>query len=420
METRALALILAGGRGKRMDVLCYLRPKPALPFAGGYRVIDFTLSNCIHSGISDIAALIDYQRVDMAQYLKKWHTTNSQASSLSILPPSSGSYAGTADAVYQNLDVIESQDPDVVFILAGDHVYKMDYRKMLEFHEKMHADATVGIVRVSIEEAYRFGTVKLDTDRRIIDFVEKSSSPETNLASMGIYIFNREMLIQYVSKDADKSSSTHDFGYAILPEIVKKENVFAYEFGGYWQDIGTVESYFEANMELLGIQPRFSLDSNWPILTETEISEMHMSSNNTGTIVNSLVSEGCVIRGRVNNSILSPGVRIGERTEVRDSILMPDVAIGDDCVIDRCILDQEVSIGNLCYIGVGNRLFPGSWDVTVFGKEVKVPPGITIGRKCRVLPKVDAADFIEKIVSSGSTIYHKQAPINNSPIGGKI
>jgi glucose-1-phosphate adenylyltransferase len=148
---------------------------------------------------------------------------------------------------------------------------------------------------------------------------------------MGIYIFNRETLIQYVSKDADKSSSTHDFGYAILPEIVKKENVFAYEYGGYWQDIGTVESYFEANMELLGIQPRFSLDSNWPILTETEISEMHMSSNNTGTIVNSLVSEGCVIRGRVNNSVLSPGVRIGERTRVRDSILMPDVAQGTMC-----------------------------------------------------------------------------------------
>jgi glucose-1-phosphate adenylyltransferase len=403
---RTLAMVLAGGRGKSMDVLCYLRPKPALPFAGGYRVIDFTLSNCIHSGISDIAALIDYHRLDMAQYLRRWYLKNSEESNLSILPPSSGSYAGTADAVFQNLDYIEEKSPDFVLVLAGDHVYKMNYKYMLDFHQKIRADVTVGAVRVPMEEAHRFGTINLDEDGRIVDFVEKSSNPMTDLASMGIYIFNRDILANYVSRDAGMPDSPHDFGYAILPEIVKRENVFAYEFKDYWQDIGTVESYYEANMELLAKQPRFSLDSKWHILTEREIPEILLTSN-SGSIKNSLVSRDCEIKGKVINSILSPGVSIGEGTEVRNSILMPDVAIGSGCLVDRCILDEGVTIADSCLIGVGDNLFKGGWDITVLAKEVRIPTGVTIGRKCRLLPRVDAGDFTEKVVRSGSTIYHK-------------
>jgi glucose-1-phosphate adenylyltransferase len=402
-----VAIILAGGKGKRMDILCHLRPKPALPFAGRFRVIDFTLSNCVHSLISDIAALVDYQRADMAQYLRRWHLANSEAGSLSVLQPKAGSYAGTADAVYQNLNYLERQGTDAVLILAGDHVYKMDYRHMLAFHEKVGADATVGVVRVPIEQTHRFGTLGTDAEGKIRKFVEKSSRPESNLASMGIYVFNKNILAKRLLEDAGEPQSPHDFGYGILPGMVRRDRVFAYEFSGYWQDIGTVEAYYETNMELLGVGPRFSLDSSWPILTDNNVLPTE-STNQQTSIENSLISPGCVIKGRVENSILSPGVIIEENAIVRNSVVMANCYIGFHSVIDRCILDEGVNIGKFCYIGFGPGLLPGNWDITVLGKEVTVPPYTAIGRKCKVLPRVGATAFSTSLVPSGSVVQSRE------------
>jgi len=387
MNKTEVALILAGGRGKRMDILCHLRPKPALPFAGRFRVIDFSLSNCIHSQINAVAVLVDYQRTDMTSYLRRWHSVNGTVGELSILPPKVGSYAGTADAVYQNLDHPNIHDADTVLILAGDHVYKMDYRKMVAFHHMVKADATVGVVRVPVEETHRFGTLAVDAEGRITDFVEKSTTSRHTLASMGIYVFNKKFLTERLAEDASNPNSPHDFGYAILPRIVKQDRVFAYAFNGYWQDIGTVEAYYEANMELIGARPRFSLDSNWPILTGINHPLVNMESTG-GTVVNSLVSPGCVIKGHVENSILSPGVYVDEKAEIWNSVIMGNVSIGYHSVVDRCILDDGVKVGQSCYIGIGASLLPGNWEITVLGKDVKVPSHTAISRNCRILPHV--------------------------------
>jgi glucose-1-phosphate adenylyltransferase len=407
MPEKVAAFILSGGRGKRMDILCHLRPKPALPFAGGFRVIDFTLSNCVHSQISNIAALVDYQRADMTQYLKRWHLVNSRAGSLSILQPKVGSYAGTADAVYQNLNYLERQGADTALVLAGDHVYKMDYREMLAFHKKVGADATVGVIRIPIEQAHRFGTLITDAGGRIEEFVEKSSRPESNLASMGIYVFNKDILVKRLLEDAGEPNSLHDFGYAILPGMVRRDRVFAYEFRGYWQDIGTVEAYYEANMQLLGVQPRFSLDSNWPIFTDNN-SLPTESTNEQTSIRNSLISPGCIIKGLVENSILSPGVIVEENAIVRNSVVMANCYIGFHSVIDRCILDEGVKIGKFCYAGLGSGLLLGNWEITVLGKEVTLSPYAAIGRRCKVFPHFGAAEFSTSLVQSDSVVHSQE------------
>lgn len=243
-------MILAGGQGKRMDLLCRLRPKPALPFAGKLHVIDFTLSNCVHSQIKRIGVLVDYQRNYMGDYLKEWAAANAGSAVISVLPPEMDSYAGTADAVYRKIAYIDSPPCDRVLVLAGDHVYRMDYRKMLSFHDEVEADATVGVMQVPIEEANRFGTVVIDKESKIQEFIEKSSRPLSTLASMGIYIFDKGVLIERLVEDSGIQNSLHDFGYSILPSMVKRDRVFAYKFKGYWQDIGTVEAYYRANMEL--------------------------------------------------------------------------------------------------------------------------------------------------------------------------
>jgi glucose-1-phosphate adenylyltransferase len=400
-----LAIILAGGRGKRMDILCYLRPKPALPFAGRFRVIDFSLSNCIHSRITDIAVMVDYQRAYMADYLKVWHAANGGAASLSTLPPQAGSYAGTADAVYQNLDYLGKQGSATVLVLAGDHVYKMDYRRMIAFHQMVQADVTVGVVRVPAEETHRFGTVTVDGENRITEFVEKSSSSKSNLASMGIYIFNKDLLARRLREDAVEVDSPHDFGYAILPRMVKRDRVFAYEFSGYWQDIGTMEAYYEANMELLVPRPRFTLDSDWPIFSESSMLPV-CRANKEGNIVNSMISPGCIIKGHVENSVLSPGVYVAEQAVVRNSVVMADTHIGYHSVVDRCVLDERVNIGKYCYTGFGAGLIPGNWEITVLGKGVTVPDCTAIGRKCRVKPGLGPTAFNTGLVPSGTNLVH--------------
>ncbi len=403
-----LAMILAGGRGKRMDILCHLRPKPALAFAGGFRVIDFALSNCIHSQIGTIGVLIDYQRLAMANYLKEWYLANQGPASFDILIPKAGSYAGTADAVHQNLGYLRTHNADPVLILAGDHIYKMDYRKMLFFHQQVKADVTVGIVPVPIEQAHRFGIVTVDAEGRIVDFAEKPRIPQSNLVSMGIYVFNRRLLSERLAEDAAQTDSLHDFGHSILPRIVRRDRVFAYKFAGYWQDIGTVESYYKANLELTRQVPSFSLDSQWPIFTrQTHSLSPHISEQ--GSIRDSLVSSGCMIKGVVENSVLSPGVRVEEKAVVRNSVIMANTFVGYYSVVDRCVLDEGVNVDKFCYIGFGATLVSGEWDITVLGRGVTVPSHTAIGRNCKIYPGVSPLDFTTTVVPSGTLVSRRRS-----------
>ncbi|MDD5039477.1 MAG: glucose-1-phosphate adenylyltransferase [Dehalococcoidales bacterium] len=410
--SREIAIILAGGRGKRMDILCHVRPKPALPFAGRFRVIDFTLSNCIHSKVKDIAVLADYQRSHLVNYLRHWNLENASPANFDILKPGTGSYKGTADAVYQNLDYLQKHHSDTVLVLAGDHIYKMDYRNMLAFHEQTKADATVGVITVPTEQACRFGTVTVDADRRISGFVEKSESSQSNLASMGIYIFNKDVLIERLTEDAAEDASPHDFGYAILPKMVKRNKVFAYKFNGYWQDIGTIEAYYEANMQLLQKQPPISLNGAQPIFTgetvQAPVREFHQ-----GSVVNSLISPGCVIKGHVENSILSPGVWIDEHAVVRNSILMSNVFVGYYSTIESCILDEAVNIGKICYVGFGTGQ-TGTAACTVIGREVRVPPHTAIGRDCRIAPYSRSIDFSTNSIPQNYRFVREQYASGNA------
>jgi glucose-1-phosphate adenylyltransferase len=403
------AMILAGGQGKRMGIFCRNRAKPGLPFAGNTRVIDFTLSNCIYSQLSEIAILIDYQRSNIATYLKSWSLTNGNSANINVFEPRDGSYRGTADAVYQNIEYLENHGDDLM-VLAGDHIYKMDYRKMLAFHRQMRADATVAVVPVPIEQANRFGIVTTDGNERIVDFEEKPELPQGNLVSMGIYVFNKQVLIERLIEDAEIPNSPHDFGHAILPGMVNRDNVFAYKFDGYWRDIGNPQAYYEANMELILSKPSFSLDGTLPVLSASEHLPQPRKSQQA-SIENSLVSPGCVIKGRVENSILSPGVWVEEKAEVRNSIVMANCFIGYHSVVDCCILDEGVNVGKFCYLGFeGEMAVSGGTDIpwtgrlTVLGEGATVPPLTAICHNCKILPNVGPADFAGKVVPPNSVI----------------
>jgi glucose-1-phosphate adenylyltransferase len=392
MMNNVAAVILAGGRGKRMDILCQERPKPVLPFAGRFKVIDFSLSNCIYSQLGNIYVMTDYRRSSMAEYLSQWSLANASSVNFRVLEPRNGSYNGTADAVYQNLDCFDKRQVDTVLVLAGDHIYKLDYRRMLAFHREVNADVTVGVIPVPVEQAYRFGTVTVDANGRVLDFLEKSSVPQSNLASMGIYVFNRGVLNEALIEDARKPMSLHDFGYSLLPDMVKRDRVFAYRFGGYWRDIGTVEAYYKANMELTGKQPCFSLNGTSQILTlEPGLPPPHIGRQ--ASIQHSLVSPGCVVRGKVENSILSPRVWVDEQAVVRNSVIMENTFIGRHSIIDNSVLDEGVSIGEQCNVGCGPGLVQSYQDITVVGKGVTVPPRITIERSCKVSPHIGLSDF---------------------------
>ncbi len=399
---KTLAMILAGGRGKRMDIFCQQRPKPILPFAGNFHVIDFTLSNCINSQIDDMAALVDYQRASMTGYLRQWNLIN-DPNCISILQPKIGSFSGTADAVYQNLDYLKKQGSERVLILAGDHIYKMDYREMLSFHEEKTADVTVAVIQVPIEQAHRFGTISLGPEGQIKEFVEKSSTPQSNLASMGIYVFNSNFLEKCLIEDARNANSPHDFGYAILPRIVKSDRIFAYEFKGYWQDIGTVEAYYEANLHLLDMKSDSVIDNNWPIHTSSQ--KTHLSPESSpNNIVNSLISPGCIIEGYVENSIISPGVRVEEKAKVINSIVMANTTIGYHSIVDRCILDEGVDIGRFCYVGFGADPLTGIRGITTVGENVNVPQQTVIGCKSKILPGLRLSALNTRLFYPGSVV----------------
>ena len=402
--TNIIALILAGGQGKRMDILCQSRPKPVLPFAGSLHVIDFSLSNCVNSEVRNIAVLIDYRRFQMNEYLANWRTVNNRHATVDILEPQNGSYQGTADAIYQNIGYLRKSDAELVLILAGDHIYQMDYRKMIASHCQSGADLTVGITMVPIEQAGRFGTVELGTDSRITHFVEKSSKSLSNLASMGIYLFNKDVLIKRLMQDAARTDSSHDFGYAVIPNMVRHDKVFAHRFDGYWQDIGCKDAYFKANLSLVSRKPCLSFDNEWRAFT-TDASLSSIQKFTRGDIHSSLISPRCVIRGQVINSVLSTGVRIEEHATVRNSILMPGVSIGYHSVVDHCILDEGANIARYCTLGFGDGLSTGEEHVTVVGRGAMVPPHTAIGRSCVIMPFVRPVDFQNKVILSDTTVF---------------
>ena len=372
-------MILAGGQGERLYPLTKDRAKPAVPFGGIYRIIDFTLSNCINSGLRKICVLTQYKSYSLDRHLRiGWNIFNNELDEfIENIPPqkriSDMWYQGTADAVYQNIYVLESEHPEKVLILAGDHIYKMDYRELIEFHETNNADLTVPCIEVPIKEASRFGVMSIDNEQRIVEFNEKpaspkpiQSNPEMALVSMGIYLFNTQVLVKRVIEDT-KRDTIHDFGKNVIPSMINKDRVFAFIFRDknnkavkYWRDIGTIDAYWEANMDLVQVDPIFNLyDNNWPIRTyheqlspaKTVFTEL-FPGGRCGTVLDSLVSNGCIISGaRVERSILSPNVRIDNYSEVIDSILMAGVRIGKNVKIRKAIIDKSVIVPDGKHIG---------------------------------------------------------------------
>lgn len=397
------AIILAGGKGKRMGMLCRKNPKPVLPFAGIYRIIDFTLTNCIHSGIDNISVMVDYHHPVLTKYLQKWHTANGSPCSLHIIPPSSGKYNGTADAVYQNLEYIKGLDSDDLLVLSADHIYSMDYTRMVEFHRDSHAGATLAATPVPVKEAYRFGTLRTDRHYRILEFKEKSPQPGGDLASMGVYIFNKDLLIDWLVSDARRQDSSHDFGYSLLTAMVEYGNIYAYRFNGYWEDIGTMNSYHAAHMELLKSNPGFILGSESSVLTANG-NPASCKIQNQDNIINSLISPGCVIEGLVINSVLCPGVIVEEHAEVHNSVLMAKSSIGYHSIINHCILAENVKVGKYSFLGMQADSTDSGNNITVLGQNVVTPDYVAIGSRCKVLPGTVAADFDSKYIRPDTVI----------------
>ena len=411
-----IAMLLAGGQGSRLGVLTAKVAKPAVAFGGKYRIIDFPLSNCINSGIDTVGVLTQYQPLRLNTHIGigiPWDLDRNFGG-VSILPPyeTSGSsewYTGTANAIYQNLDYMETFSPEYVLILSGDHIYKMDYEVMLDFHKENQADVTIAAMPVPMEEASRFGIVVAEDDGQIQEFQEKPAQPKSNLASMGIYIFSWPVLKEALI--ALREVHGCDFGKHIIPYCHGKNNrLFAYEYNGYWKDVGTLGSYWEANMELIDIIPEFNLyEEFWKIYTNSEtLPPQYISANSV--IEKSIISNGCEIYGEVHNCVIGAGVTIGKGAVVRDSIIMQDVTIGDDCVVDKAIIAENSEIGRNVTLGIGkevpNKLKPSvySFGLVTIGEHTIVPDGVQIGKNTAISGITERQDYPNGILESGETL----------------
>ena len=419
-----LAMILAGGRGERLGILAHERTKPAIPFAGKYRIVDFTLSNCVNSGISNVTVLTQYQPLSLTDHIgagTAWGLARLDGSGIRLLQPylardeDRGWYKGTADAVYQNLDYIEEQGAELVLVLSGDHVYRMDYADMVKFHKETQADVTLATTTFPYEELQRFGTVSVDEEGRVTGFQEKVKKPESNLVSMGIYLFQKDVLRRCLEEDAQLRSSKHDFGRHVFPRMVTGNyRVFAYSFHGYWRDIGTVAAYWQANMDLLDLHSPLLFDANWPVRTREELRPPVFFSE-AANVANSMISNGCIIEGRVEHSILSPGVKVAEGAVIKDSIILSDSVVGPCSIVHYSILDKEVVVEAGCHVGFGdnfqiNRREPNvaNTGVTIVGKRARVPTGVKMGRNCIIYYGVVEDDFPGPEIQSGETIRPKR------------
>ena len=375
-KKECIAMLLAGGQGSRLGVLTRRVAKPAVPFGGKYRIIDFTLSNCTNSGIDTVGVLTQYQPLALNAYIgigSPWDLDRRHGG-VAVLPPfvrATGGewYKGTANAVYQNIDFIENYDPEYVLVLSGDHIYKMDYENMLEYHRDRGAAATISVIEVAWDEASRFGIMNIADTGAILEFEEKPSHPKSNLASMGIYMFNWPILRRHLIEDEKNPASSHDFGKDIIPRMLKsKEPLFAYPFRGYWKDVGTLDSLWEANMDLLGENPALDLNERHWRIYSVNPNQPPQYLAATSQVQNSLVNEGCIIKGLVRGSIVFPGVYIGEHAQVYDSVLMPNVEVGDNVTIRKAIIGSNTRIGEYGIIG-GDQPDPG---LTVIGEDLSI------------------------------------------------
>jgi len=403
-----LALILAGGKGSRLDLLSNKRSKPAMPFGGKFRIIDFTLSNCSQSNIYDIGILTQYLPLSLNSHIgsgKAWDLDR-RDSSITLLQPHNYWYLGTADAVRKNISFIDQRNPNLVLILSGDHIYKMDYRKMIDQHIKTGAKLTIATKVVPFEDVSRFGIMEVNYEFEITAFKEKPKTSTSNLASMGIYLFDVSLLKQVL---VELPQDDLDFGHHIIPHIIQttSNSVFAYKFEDYWQDVGTYDSYLETNLSLNSNTIDLDLyDPTWKVYTKSEdLPPVKIGAD--ATIKNSLISNGCVIEGTVINSVLSPGVRVGKHTVIKDSVVLNNVIISDYVTIDKAIIDKKVVIGRHTIIGDGDNI-PNiekpdllTSGITVIEKSAVIPSDTKIGKNCRIFK---SAIFNDKDIPSGSTL----------------
>lgn len=376
-------MLLAGGQGSRLYTLTEKTAKPAVPFGGKYRIIDFPLSNCINSGIDTVGVLTQYQPLALNEYIgngQPWDLDRSSGGVM-VLPPYQGKdgaawYKGTANAIYQNLNFIERYDPDYVLILSGDHIYKMDYSALIAAHKEKNADCTIAVIDVPLEEASRFGIMNTDEEGRIIEFEEKPKHPKSTNASMGIYLFNRDVLKEYLIRDENTPGSANDFGKNIIPALLQDEKrLFAYGFSGYWKDVGTIKSLWDANMDLLGEEPTYNLHDRWfRIYSRTPALPPHFIGE--GSIVrNAVVTEGNNIYGTVENAVLFNGVTVEAGATVRDAVIMQGCTIKSGAVVQYCILDADVLVEEGAHIG---EKCEGEQKIAVIGSGVHILPGDTI------------------------------------------
>ncbi len=382
-KQECVAMLLAGGQGSRLYTLTEKTAKPAVRFGGKYRIIDFPLSNCVNSGIYTVGVLTQYQPLALNEYIgngEPWDLDRVN-SGVRVLPPyqaKSGAdwYKGTANAIYQNLGFINRYDPDYVLILSGDHIYKMDYAAMLEAHKEKGADCTIAVLEVPMEEASRFGIMNTDDELRITEFEEKPKQPKSNKASMGIYIFNKALLEKYLIDDEADPNSSKDFGKNIIPKMLADgRKMYAYAFSGYWKDVGTIQSLWEANMDLIGDQPEFDLrDRDWRIFSRN-YSDPPQYIGEYAKISNSLITEGCEIEGIVENSVLASGVKVARGAIIKDSIIMRNVTIGEGATINYSIIDGDTKIGAGSTIG---HTKSSNGGIAVIGSELEIKPGSNI------------------------------------------
>ena len=416
IKKEMIAMLLAGGQGSRLGVLTSKVAKPAVAFGGKYRIIDFPLSNCINSGVDTVGVLTQYRPLRLNTHIGigiPWDLDRN-IGGVTILPPyekSSNSewYTGTANAIYQNMEYMESFNPDYVLILSGDHIYKMDYELMLDFHRQKGAEVTIAVMPVPIEEASRFGIMIADGDKRITEFEEKPEHPRSNLASMGIYIFNWKTLKEALIAKAQQPAL--DFGKHVIPYCHETGSpLYAYEYTGYWKDVGTLSSYWEANMELIDIVPDFNLyEEYWKIYTKSEIlPPQYLSADSV--VERSIIGEGTNIFGQVYSSVIGCGVTVGKGTVIRDSIIMNQTQIGDGCEINKAIVAEEVRIGNHVKLGVGeereNDTAPHIYNsglVTVGEKSV-IPDGVSVGKNSVIYGETTPEDYENSCLASGKTL----------------
>ena len=416
IKKEMIAMLLAGGQGSRLGVLTAKVAKPAVAFGGKYRIIDFPLSNCINSGIDTVGVLTQYQPLRLNTHIGigiPWDLDRN-IGGVSILPPyekstSSEWYTGTANAIYQNLEYMEQYHPEYVLILSGDHIYKMDYKIMLDYHKANNADITIAAMPVPMEEASRFGIVVTDDDNRITEFEEKPANPKSNLASMGIYIFKLSVLKDALIKLKDQNEC--DFGKHVIPYCFNNnKRIFAYEYNSYWKDVGTLSSYWEANMELIDIIPVFNLyEEFWKIYTRTDTIPPQYVADNT-FIEKSIVGDGTEVYGRIYNSVIGSGVTIEEGAVVRDSIIMNNTVIGKNTIVNKSIIAEEVVVGNNVELGVGEEVpnvkLPKIYNsgLVTIGECSVIPDGVKVGKNTAISGVTTNEDYPDGLLPSGGII----------------